>query len=197
MSRYIVAVSGASGIILATRMISALTQKGHKVELVLTQSALYTAVIELGEKFRTSSKFLSQFPEEVRSHIQLHSIQDVGCAIASGSFLTDGMIIIPCSMATVAAISIGLADNALRRAADVTLKEKRPLIIVPRETPLSTLHLENLLKLSRLGACIIPPIPAWYGRPQSLEDVENFIVGKVLDVLGISHDLYKRWKSEN
>jgi 4-hydroxy-3-polyprenylbenzoate decarboxylase len=98
-------------------------------------------------------------------------------------------------MTTVAALAIGLGDNALRRAADVTLKEKRPLILVPRETPFSTLHLENLHKLSVLGAVILPPVPAWYNKPTSIEDMENFIIGKILDVLRLSHNLYQRWKS--
>jgi len=196
MARYVVGITGASGISLAYRLITILAQKDHKIELVISQHALYSATLELGKEFRTADKFLSQLPPEVQEKITLHPIQDVGCAVASGSFPVDGMIIIPCSMTTAAAISIGLGDNALRRAADVTLKEKRPLILVPRETPFGEIHLENLLKLSRLGATIVPPIPAWYTQPKTIEDVENFIVGKVLDLLRIEHQLYKRWKSE-
>jgi len=193
MGRYVVGVSGASGVILALHTLRALTNRGHHVELTISQYALYTAAIELGKEYSTLSKFMSQI--ERQELVTLHSNQDVGCAIASGSFVTDGMIIIPCSVTTLAAVAIGLGDNALRRAADVTLKEKRPLIIVPREAPFSEIHLENMLKLSRLGATIVPPVPAWYTNPKSLEDVENFIVGKVLDVLKIEHDLYPRWKS--
>jgi len=195
MRRFVVGVSGASGIVLASRLIAVLTGLGHAVELVMSQNALYTATVELGKKYNTAVKFVGHFPLSSQKLITLHSIHDVGCSISSGSYPVDGMIIIPCSMTTVAAISIGLGDNALRRAADVSLKEKRPLIIVPRETPLSELHLENLLKLSKLGAIIVPPVPAWYNEPKSLEDVENFIVGKVLDSLRIDHQLYKRWKS--
>jgi flavin prenyltransferase len=194
MARFIVGVSGASGVVLAARLMAALTSFGHQVELVMSQSALYTSVLELGKDFKTAAKFVGILPPSAREQVTIHPIHDVGCAIASGSYPVDGMIIIPCSMATVAAIAVGLADNVLRRAADVSLKEKRPLIIVPREAPLSELHLENLLKLSRLGVIIIPPVPAWYAAPQSLEDVENFIVGKVLDSLRIEHQLYKRWK---
>jgi flavin prenyltransferase len=193
MGRYVVGVSGASGIVLALHLLRALTEKGHRVELTMSQYALYTASLELGKEYATPGKFLSHI--EKREYVSLHANQDVGCAIASGSFATDGMIIIPCSVATLAAIAHGLGDNALRRAADVTLKEKRPLIIVPREAPLSEIHLENMLKLCRLGATIVPPVPAWYTQPKTLEDVEKFIVGKVLDALKIEHDLYPRWKS--
>ncbi len=192
MGRYVVGVSGASGMILALRTLRALTDLGHSVELAMSQHALYTASLELGKEYASPSKFISHV--EHQNRITIHSSQDVGCAIASGSFQTDGMLIIPCSVATIAALSIGLGDNALRRAADVTLKERRPLVIVPREAPFSELHLENMLKLSRLGATIVPPIPAWYTNPQSLEDIENFIVGKALDALKIEHSLYPRWK---
>lgn len=195
MARYVVGVSGASGIVLAHRLIHTLATLGHRIELVMSHYALYTATLELGKEFGTPAKFISHFPTSIQEKITTHAIQDVGCAIASGSYLVDGMIIIPCSMTTVAAIAMGLGDNALRRAADVSLKERRPLILVPRETPFSELHLENLLKLSRLGAIILPPVPAWYTEPVTLEDVENFIVGKVLDSLRIEHQLYKRWKS--
>ncbi len=193
MGRYVVGISGASGIVLALHTLRALTELGHHVELTISQYALYTASLELGKEYGTAQKLLSHI--EKTEQVTLHSNQDVGCAIASGSFVTDGMIIIPCSVTTLAAVSVGLGDNALRRAADVTLKEKRPLIIVPRETPFSEIHLENMLKLSRIGATIIPPIPAWYTQPKSLEDVEKFIVGKVLDALKIEHQLYPRWKS--
>lgn len=194
MGRYVVGVSGASGVVLALHTMRALTGQGHRVELAISQYALYTAALELGKEYGTSSKFLSHIDN--RELITLHSNQDVGCAIASGSFVTDGMIIIPCSVTTLAAVAHGLGDNALRRAADVTLKEKRPLILVPREAPFSEIHLENMLKLSRLGATIVPPVPAWYTDPKSLEDVEKFIVGKVLDALKLEHNLYPRWKSQ-
>lgn len=196
MGRYVLGVSGASGMILALRALRALTGLGHQVELVMSQHALYTAAYELGKDLNTPSKFVATLPPSLQENVRIHPIHDVGCAIASGSYLTDGMLIIPCSMATVGAIACGLADNVLRRAADVAFKEKRRLVIVPRETPFSTLHLENLSKLSHLGAVIVPPAPAWYLAPQSLEEVELFIVGKALDALGVSHQLYKRWKSD-
>ncbi|MCH9626584.1 MAG: putative UbiX-like flavin prenyltransferase [Chlamydiales bacterium] len=193
MGRYVVGVSGASGIILALHTLRALTQGGHHVELTMSQYALYTASLELGKEYASPTKLISHL--EKPELVTVHANQDVGCAIASGSFVTDGMIVIPCSVTTLAAISVGLGDNALRRAADVTLKERRPLILVPREAPFSEIHLENMLKLSRAGATIIPPVPAWYTKPQSLEDVERFIVGKILDSLHLTHSLYPRWKS--
>lgn len=195
MGRFVLGISGASGMILALKAIRALTELGHDVELVMSQHAVYTAGYELGKDLNTPAKFVSSLSPALQEKVQIHSIHDVGCAIASGSYPTDGMLIIPCSMATVGAIACGLADNVLRRAADVALKEKRRLVIVPRETPLSTLHLENLSKLSHFGAVIVPPVPAWYLEPKSLDEVEFFIVGKALDALGVSHQLYKRWKS--
>lgn len=194
MKKFVVGITGASGVVLAQKLIVNLAQSGYLVELIITQHALYTATFELGKEYGTPKKFLNIFPHTIQEKITLHSIQDIGCAIASGSYPVDGMIIIPCSMATLAAVAVGLGDNALRRAADVTIKEKRPLIIVPRESPFSEIHLENLLKLTRLGATIVPPIPAWYTNPTTLEDIENFIVGKVLDTLHLPHTLYKRWK---
>lgn len=196
MARIVVGISGASGIILAYRTIVALVEHNYFVELVMSQHAIYAAGLELGKEFGSAQKFLQQLPLSVREKVHLHSIHDVGASIASGSYSTCGMIIIPCSMSTLAAVAIGLADNCLKRAADVTLKEKRPLVIVPRETPLSTIHLENMLRLAKMGVTILPPIPAWYNGPATLADVENFIVGKVLDALKIENSLYKRWPME-
>ncbi len=189
MGRLVVGVSGASGIVLAHRLISVVE---CEVDLVMTPSALYTASLEMGREYATAKRFVDSLSKKVK----LHAINDLGAGIASGSYPTVGMVIIPCSMTTVAAIAMGLGDNCLRRAADVTLKERRPLIIVPRESPLAEIHLENLLKLTKRGATIVPPMPAWYTNPQTIEDVENFIVGKVLDALKMDHSLYPRWRHE-
>lgn len=193
MARIVVGISGATGIILGVRTVRALTQLGHFVELVMTKDAHLTALEELGREYASGELLVKQLTQDKQNLVRLHHIQDFASPIASGSFLTDGMIVIPCSMATVAAIGVGLSDNLLRRAADVIIKERRPLVLVPREAPFSEIHLENMLKLSRLGVTIVPPVPAWYTQPKTLEDVENFIVGKALDALKISHELYPRW----
>lgn len=190
----VLGISGASGIVLAQKTMVALIKSGFIVELVMTKYALYTATLELGKEFSTPEKFITFMSEEEQSSVRIHGASDVGATICSGSYKTRGMVIVPCSMASVAAISLGLADNCLRRAADVTLKERRRLVVLFREAPLSTLHLEHLLKLSQLGAMIIPPAPAWYLKPQTLGEVEDFIVGKVLDALHIEHKLYTPWK---
>lgn len=193
MGRYVVGVSGASGIVLAYKTIEAILYQGHEVEFVMSKHATYAASLENA----FLDPWLQSLPSGLFQKLKQHSIHDQGCSIASGSYPTDGMIVVPCSMATVAAISMGLADNSLRRAADVTIKEKRPLVLVPRESPLSVIHLENLLRLAKLGATVVPPVPAWYTHPKNIADIEDFIVGKVLDTLNISHNLYPRWKVES
>lgn len=197
MERIIVGVSGASGIILAHKVIRELTASGYFVELVMTKSALLTASAEMGKDYGTLKGFMASFPQLSQESITVHSINNVGAKIASGTYRNSGMIVVPCSMATLAAIAIGLSDNLLRRAADVMLKERRPLVIVPRETPLNDIHLQHMLTISKVGGIILPPVPAWYTQPQSLDDIENFIVGKILDVLKIEHSLFERWKGIN
>ena len=195
MARYVLGISGASGIILAQRSLELLTAHGHEVELVMSNQAAYTASLELGFEYRSPQNFVDALAPQYREQVRVHRFGDCGASVASGSYRTDGMLIIPCSMASLAAIACGLADNLLRRAADVTLKERRPLVIVPREAPLSEIHLENMLKLTRMGAVMVPPVPAWYNGTSSLEDVENFIVGRSLDALGVDTDVYQRWAS--
>lgn len=169
----------------------------HCLEVVISSGGYRTIYYELGKEFSTPKTFMNLFSHEERLRINLHGINDIGAGIASGSYETSGMAIVPCSMATVAALSVGLGDNALRRAGDVIMKEKRKFVIVPREAPLSTIHLENLLKLSRMeGVFILPPSPQWYFRPQSLEEVEKLIVGKIMACLGIKSDLFREWNGK-
>lgn len=130
---------------------------------------------------------------EFTAHLHYLPVDDIGASIASGSFLTEGMAVVPCSMSTLAGIAEGRSMNLLERAADVMLKEGRPLLLSPREMPLSAIHLENMLKLSRLGVYIVPPMPGFYHHPENLDDLINFVVGKILDRLRISHNLYQRW----
>lgn len=194
MARIVVGISGASGTILAHRFIYALISLGHQVEMVMSRDACLTICEEMGEQFSSPKRFIESFPEELRSFIHSYAINDFGAPIASGSYRFDACVIIPCSMATLAAISMGLADNLLRRAADVALKEKRRVVVVPRENPLHEIHLENMLKLAKMGVVIFPPVPAWYMRPQSLEEVEIFLVNRLLDQIGIEANLAPRWE---
>jgi len=186
MGRYVVGMSGASGAILAQKAISRLVEAHHSVELVITKSAFRT----IQEELHIDSKaFLASLPPQVH----YHDIDDMAATIASGSFPVDGMLIIPCSMATCAAIALGLSDNLLRRAADVALKERRTLVLVPRESPLHAIHLENLAKLAHMGVVIAPPMPAWYMHPKTLAEVEDFIVARAVSSLGVRIE-YVGWK---
>lgn len=186
MARFVVGISGASGVRLAYLAIGELTKLGHDVELVLSRDAPLTILQEMGESYASPHKFVENFSPECQTHIRLHQIHDFNSPIASGSFQHDGCLIIPCSMATLSAVATGLSDNLLRRACDVTLKERRKLVIVPREAPLHEIHLENMLKLARMGVCIFPPQPAWYMNPKSVEEMEHFLVSRILDQLGVN-----------
>jgi len=193
MAHYVLGISGASGIILGYRTMEALTACGHDVDLVISRDAFATAAIEMGTEYTTLEKFVAHLPHEQQKRVHPYKIHDFFAPIASGSAPSAGMVITPCSMATLAAIAIGLSDNLIRRAADVAMKERRPLVIVPRETPLTAIHLQNMLTITQNGGIIIPPVPAWYNHPKTLEDVEKFIVGKTLDALKIENALYPRW----
>ena len=190
MRRYVVGISGASGVILAVTLVTELAKLGHHVDVIISPSAKKTLYYELDTK-----SFLATIPQHLHKNILLHHITSIESSLSSGSSSVDATIIVPCSVATVAAISCGLADNLLRRVADVALKEKRPLILVPRESPLSTSHLENLLKLAQNGAIILPPMPIWYFKPQTADDIANDIVGKILATLRLDSPLIKRWEN--
>lgn len=197
MGKYIVGITGASGVVYAVRLLEVLLEAGHSVDLVVSEAGERVLREEmdlilsgtLGERQRQLLAFLNR----EGGSLVCHDIHNMGAGIASGSCRSDAMIVIPCTMGTLAAIANGLSTNLLTRAADVTLKEGRRLLLVPRETPLSAIHLANMLKLAELGVRIIPPVPAFYTRPQSVADMVDFVVGKVLDQLGIGHELYPRW----
>jgi 4-hydroxy-3-polyprenylbenzoate decarboxylase len=189
--RWIVGITGASGAVYAVKLIQSLLEKDYEVHLVITDSGWRVLHEELDWDATQREAMLKKHFSE-RGWITYPN-KDIGAAIASGSFLTDGMVIVPCSMGTLSGIAHGSSDNLLKRAADVILKESRPLFIVPRETPLHAIHLENMLKLAQLGVKIIPAMPAFYHRPQSMEELIDFQVGKLLDSMGIPHELFRRW----
>lgn len=183
--RIIVGISGASGIRLAMRLIKELANRNVEVYTVITDSALKVADSEDGEEITT----------EIKEHSKRFFRQnDIDAPISSSSFYVDGMVIIPCSMNTLAKLAYGIADNLLLRAADIQIKTKKKLVIVPRETPMSPIHFRNLLRLSKLDSVyILFPVLTYYHKPKTLEDMENFVIGRIMDVLGIKHSLYKRW----
>jgi 4-hydroxy-3-polyprenylbenzoate decarboxylase len=182
--KLVLAITGASGVIYGKRLLEVLHNKKVDTYLVISQAAKKIIKHELG----TSEKTLKKLANHV------HEIDDWSSPIVSGSFKTDGMVIVPCSMKTLAGIANGFAENVILRAADVMLKEKRKLILVPRETPLNSIHLRNMLDLANQGALIVPAMPAYYHKPKSIDDLVDFVVGRILDVLGIEHNLYQRWE---
>ncbi|MDT7541262.1 MAG: flavin prenyltransferase [Acidobacteriota bacterium] len=181
--RLIVGITGATGTIFGVRLLQILEGSGIETHLVLSNWAA-----------RTLAHETEHAVEEVRRMATQHyQSGDQGASISSGSFLTRGMIVAPCSMRTLAAIASGQGDNLIHRAADVTLKERRKLVLLVRESPFSDIHLENMLKLSRMGVSIVPPVPAFYNRPQTIDDIINHIVQRALDQLGIHLDVAGRW----
>ncbi|AJS58034.1 UbiX family flavin prenyltransferase [Paenibacillus sp. IHBB 10380] len=192
--RWVVGITGASGSIYGIRLIETLLSQNKDVHIVISNAGWRVLNEEMGWKISDRETVLNEKFGPYSGTFHYHPIADIGATIASGSFQVEGMIIVPCSMGTLSAVSNGSSDNLMTRAADVMLKEGRPLVLVPRETPLHAIHLENMLKLSRLGVKMIPAMPAFYFKPQSMDDMINFVVGKVLDSLRIDHQLFKRWE---
>ncbi len=182
--RIAVAITGASGTPYGVRLVEALTDLGHEVCLVVSGAGRRVMRLECGCD-----------PEALlRPGVTLFAEDDIAAPPASGSYPLDGMVIIPCTMATLAAVANGLANNLVRRGADVALKERRPLILVPRETAMNRIHLENMLKAHDAGAVIMPAMPPFYGQPTTVAELVSHLVGRVLDRLGIANDLAPRWK---
>ncbi|WP_058303827.1 UbiX family flavin prenyltransferase [Gorillibacterium timonense] len=191
--RWVVGMTGASGAIYGVKLVRYLLQADYTVHLVVTDAGWRVLHDELGWNAAKRKETLNGQFSEGYANLVYHPIQDIGASIASGSFRTEGMVVLPCSMGTLSGIAHGASGNLLERAADVMLKENRKLLLVPRETPLSVIHLENMLRLARLGVAIIPAMPAFYQQPSSLEELTDFMVGRVLDSMKIEHDLYRRW----
>jgi 4-hydroxy-3-polyprenylbenzoate decarboxylase len=180
----IVAITGCSGVIYGVRLLEACRKLGIETDLIVSQAAEKLLELELGKTIKDIRKLATRN----------YSQDDLAAPLASGSVKTDGMIIAPCSMKTLGAIASGIADNLITRAADVTLKEGRSLVLVPRETPLNLIHLENMVRLKLAGATILPAMPGFYHEPKEISELIDFIVGKILDVLGVEHKLYRRWQ---
>ncbi|HOV79717.1 MAG TPA: UbiX family flavin prenyltransferase [Bacillota bacterium] len=185
--RVLVGITGASGAIYGITVLKLLKECGVETHLIMSDWAKRTIELETG---RT--------PDQVASMASCcYRPGDMAAAVSSGSFRHRGMVIAPCSMKTLAAIACGYSDNLIARAADVVIKEGRKLVLLPRETPFSPVHLENMLKLARIGVTIMPPVPAFYHRPQTVEDLVTQTAGRVLDLLGIDNDLFPRWGDGN
>ncbi len=176
MKKIIIAISGGSGVNLGLKFAKKLPD-GYKPYIIISKNAKIV------------------FKEEEQKEV--FDDEDISASLASGSFGCDMMVVLPCSMNTLAKISCGIADNLTTRAASVMIKERKTLLLSPRELPYSAIALENMLKLSRLGVIIAPPVIGYYAKPENLEEMENFLIGKWFDLLDIKHDLYKRWKVEN
>jgi 4-hydroxy-3-polyprenylbenzoate decarboxylase len=184
MRRIVIGISGASGSIYGYRALEALSGAGVETHLILSEQARRTIELE-------TNKSAADF--EALAHT-VYRDDDLAASISSGSFITGGMLVIPCSIKSAAAIAYSMNSNLLTRAADVCLKERRKLVLVVRETPLHLGHLRTLTQLAEIGAVILPPMPAMYAKPQSVDDVVNHTVGKALDQFGIEHTLFKRWQ---
>ena len=193
-----IAITGASGALYATRTMAALLERGCHLELIVSDYGKRLLRDELGDEAAIDKLLpylVSTYGESVgNGTFTLYSNKDLGAKIASGSQNCDSMVVVPCSMKTLAGIAHGLSRNLVERAADVMLKERRTLIIVPRETPMSLPQLRNMVLCAEAGAMIMPAMPGFYQMPQTLEDLSNFMAGKILSALGFQHELYPAWK---
>jgi 4-hydroxy-3-polyprenylbenzoate decarboxylase len=194
---WIVGITGASGVIYGVQLIQQLLLQHRYVHIVITEAGWRVLHDELGWDVSHRQQTLKHHFGVEENRYEYHHLQNIGASIASGSYLVEGMVILPCSMGTLSSIAHGSSSNLLERAADVILKEGRTLIIAPRETPLHAIHLENMLKLSKLGCRMIPAMPAFYHMPTSIQEMVDFMVGKVLDAMSIEHHLFKRWSGHH
>jgi len=184
--RIVVAITGASGSIYAIKLLEELKRRKHEIFLIVTKNAKKIMKYEMNY----DEKNLAKFSKEIYGEDSMDS------KLASGSFMYDAMVIAPCSLKSMAAIANGLALNLVARVAICCLKEGRKLIVVPRETPLDLMSLENMVKLRRAGVVVLPAMPAFYHKPKSIDDLVNYIVGKIMEQIGIEHDLYEKWRGE-
>ncbi len=196
MKKFIVAITGASGAIYGLRLIKELLKSGKRVYLIISSQAFFIIKTETGVNW--AGRMESEIEKKIQKYFSSKNIQycsedNLWAPVASGSFRTDGMFVVPCSMKTLSGIANGYANNLIERSADVMLKEGRSLILAPREMPFNAIHLENMLKLARLGVKIAPPVPAFYHKPKDINDIVDFVAGRILDISGVDNRLYKRW----
>lgn len=185
--RLVIGMTGSSGILYGIRMLEVLKRCKVDVHLIMTEWSKKCLVLETDFDLKYVKSLASGYAED----------SNMAANVSSGTHKTDGMIIIPCSMKTLSSIANGYEETLVARAAGVTIKESRKLVIVPRETPLTSIHLENMLKLARIGIVILPAMPGFYNRPKNVDDMVNHVVGKCLDQFDIEHDLFKRWGTAN
>lgn len=201
MKTITLAFTGASGLPYGMRLLECLLTSGLRVHLVYTQAAQIVAKQELGlvlpSRPQEAEQFFAGRCGNFSGELKVFGIQDWYAPMASGSNPGDAMVVCPCTMGTLGKIAAGISDDLIARAADVMLKEQRKLILVPRETPFSAIHLENMLKLARAGATILPPNPGFYHHPQSVQDLVDFVVARILDHLGVPHALMEAWGKYN
>ena len=200
-SDLVLALTGASGAPYGVRLLEVLLRAGRTVHLCISPAGTEVIEQELGRRVRLDAFDPADLLGDSAAafdakQVHYHHFMDFQAGIASGSFLTGGMVVCPCSMGTIAAIAHGLSENLIHRAADVHLKERRKLVLVPRETPLHLIQLRNLTACCEAGAVVLPAMPAFYTRPRSLQDAVDFIVGRICDQLGVAHDLLRRWGEE-
>ncbi|GAB3259294.1 flavin prenyltransferase UbiX [Chitinimonas naiadis] len=195
------ALTGASGMPFGLRLLECLLAAGVQVYLLYSQAAQVVIRQEVGETWPSRAKeveaMLSERYGVAAPQLRVFGREEWFAPVASGSNPADAMVICPCTMGTLAAIAAGMSDNLIERAADVSIKENRPLVIVPRETPYSVIHLENMLKLARLGVCVLPPNPGFYHHPQTIGALVDFVVARILDQLKVPHQLMTRWGDDS
>lgn len=195
--RYVVAITGASGSRYGLRLVEVLLKKGFEVHFLISKAG--EEVLKFEDDLKLEGKTCKEKEVFFRDYfgsqkLFFHAEDNISSSLSSGSFLFQAMIIIPASMSTVASVASGVSQNLIHRVAEVALKQERKLILVPRETPLSLVHLKNLVRAKQAGAVILPAMPGFYARPQTVQQMVDFVVGKVLDVLEIEHNLYPRWQ---
>ncbi|WP_018922235.1 UbiX family flavin prenyltransferase [Salsuginibacillus kocurii] len=194
---YSVGITGASGAIYGVRLTEELLELGYTVHLLITGAGWQVFREELNMDINQPELCISTLFPERNGTLYVHGLQEFTAPVASGSYRNDGMVVIPCSMGTLSKIAHSHSGSLVERTADVMLKEKRPLILVPRETPLHRIHLENMLRVSDAGGSIVPAMPGYYHHPQTMDDLVNFVVGKVLDHMNVPHQLFTRWGDQS